>query len=150
MTRSATRIRHSIAIVLGAAIAACSGESGPPGVPLAQAAASDSLARMEAAHALIGPAAKAALDSGNALFRAKRYAPAMAIYRQAADLAPQHAAPLFGIYMVARATNNMKLADSTLAEISKRSAPVPAEVHRFDDSTVKEAHKSVPVPRRAG
>ncbi|CAN5488451.1 hypothetical protein BH09GEM1_BH09GEM1_10730 [soil metagenome] len=59
-----------------------------------------------AAHAIIGPRANAALDTGNALYRKKQYAAALIHYREAAELAPQHAAPFFGIYMVARATGN--------------------------------------------
>ena len=49
--------------------------------------------------------AQAAIDSGNALYTAKDYAAALVQYRRAAALAPGHEAPLFGILMVANATN---------------------------------------------
>ena len=124
MTRVLTRPR--LALVLAACLGiACSG-GGAPKVPLS-AAPTDSGARaMEAAHALLGPEAQAALDSGNALFRRKAYAQALERYRLASDRAPQHSAPLFGIYMVARATNNTALADSALAGIRARNGPMPA------------------------
>lgn len=56
--------------------------------------------------------AQAAIDSGNALYTAKDYAAALVQYRRAAALAPGHEAPLFGILMVANATNDRTLADS--------------------------------------
>lgn len=149
MTRLAARHYAPLAAVALLGLSACS-SGDDAGVPLAQAAAADSVKRMAAAHALIGPEALAALDSGNVLFRSKRYAPALAVYRAAADLAPQHAAPLFGIYMVARATNDSALADSALAEISKRNGEVPAAAHQFPDSTLKSVHKNVPKARVAG
>ncbi len=56
--------------------------------------------------------AKIALDSGNALFRAKAYDLALRQYRRSAQLVPTDVTPLFGVLMVAEATNNSKLADS--------------------------------------
>ena len=94
-------------------------------------------------HSLIGPAARAALDTGNTLFRKKDYPGALAAYRRAGDLAPQHAAPIFGIYMIAKATNNTKLADSTLAEIRKRNGPLPETQHGFSDSAITDLHKKL-------
>jgi hypothetical protein len=116
------------AAVLSAMVACRSGQDVPK-VPLAQAAVAESLRAVESAHSLIGPAAKTALDSGNVLFRKKAYAPALTEYRLAATLAPQHAAPLFGIYMVARATNNTAMADSALIGIRQRNGPLPPNAH---------------------
>jgi Flp pilus assembly protein TadD len=65
----------------------------------------------------IGGEAKTALDSGNILFRAKAYDRALVQYRRTAQLAPNEAAPLLGILMVADVTKNAKLADSTLARL---------------------------------
>lgn len=105
----------------------CSRNDERPRVALGQIA--DSNRARERAHALLGPAAKAALDSGNVLFRKKAYDQALAQYRAAAELAPQHSAPLFGIYMVARATNNKAMADSALDGIRRRNGPMPAGPH---------------------
>ena len=121
-------LRHCTRIVLVAcAIVACSTKDEPPKVPLGQI--TDTARAREQAHALLGPAAKAALDSGNVLFRKKAYTEALAQYRAAAELAPQHSAPLFGIYMVARATNNKAMADSALDGIRRRNGPMPAGPH---------------------
>ncbi|HEY7235053.1 MAG TPA: hypothetical protein VH539_12950 [Gemmatimonadaceae bacterium] len=100
------------------------------------------LARQQA-HALLGPAAKAALDSGNVLFRKKAYAEALGQYRAAAALAPQHSAPLFGIYMVARATNNRAMADSALDGIRRRSGPLPAGPHALPDTALRRMHEAL-------
>lgn len=145
MIRFNTHIARLVVVagtILGAT--SCYGANEGAGTPLAQTVALDSARRMAAAHSLIGPAAKAALDSGNVLFRQKKYEPALAEYRAAADLAPQHAAPLFGMYMVARATNNAKLADSTLAEISKRNGEAPAAAHSFSDPTPSSPRRNAP------
>lgn len=120
---------------------ACSTRDEPPKVPLGQAA--QSAHAEQQAHALLGPAAKAALDSGNALFRKKDFSGALARYRAAAELAPQHAAPLFGIYMVARATDNKAMADSALAQIRLRNGPMPAGPHNFSDSALRQLHDSL-------
>src|ERR1039457_3564466 len=123
MTRSPSRLRLLFPAIAFLALACDSGNSAPK-VPLAQAAIDSSPKAVEAAHALLGPEAKAALDSGNVMMykakadsgnAAKRnedYARALADYRRASELAPQHSAPLFGIQMVAAATNNKALADS--------------------------------------
>jgi hypothetical protein len=122
-------------------VAVACGKGGAPKVSLSDATTADSVHRMESAHALLGPAAKAQLDTGNTLYRARDYAGALTRYRTAADLAPQHAAPLFGIYMVAHATGNTSLADSALAEIRKRNGPMTDAPHTFSDSALREMHK---------
>lgn len=140
MTRSILRRQPWLPAVAFLALA-CSG-GGAPKVPLAAKAATDSLARATAeAHSLIGPEALAALDSGNTFFKRKDYPHALASYRHASELAPQHSAPLFGIYMVAGATNNKPLADSALAGIRERNGPLPPNEagapHSMSDSSLK-------------
>ena len=144
--------RHSVHVfllrALGAVtvgiVAACSRDASTGRVPLSRASVgSDSLRALEAAHALLGPAAKAALDRGNAFFRKSQYAEALTEYRAAAALAPQHAAPLFGIYMVGRATNNSALADSALAGIRVRGGSPSDSPHSFSDTTLRRIHKGL-------
>lgn len=140
MNRSSGRHRR---LALAAAMIAlgCTAKDEPPKVPLGHIA--DTARAREQAHALLGQAAKAALDSGNALFRRKAYAEALAQYRAAAELAPQHSAPLFGIYMVARATNNRAMADSALDGIRRRNGPMPAGPHALPDSALRRMHDAL-------
>lgn len=91
----------------------------------------------------LSPAAKAALDSGNALQRKKLYPLALAQYRESSRLAPGNTAPTFGIYMAARATNNMALADSALALIKARNAVEPHG--NVDTSAMNAAHQKAAV-----
>lgn len=118
MKRSTIYPVHILAIAVLAL--ACS-KPEPPKTPLGRATVTDSLRTIAGSSVPIAPAAAVALDSGNDLFRKKAYGPALAQYRAAAALAPENAAPLFGIYMVARATNDAKLADSALAGIRARA-----------------------------
>jgi hypothetical protein len=75
-------------------------------------------------------AAKNLLDAGNAAYRAKRMSEALADYRAAAVAAPAHAAPWFGIYMVAGAEKNTALADSAMARVKALSQdPVALDQH---------------------
>lgn len=140
--------RSAIAVAAGAALA-CSGGGDPPKIPLGAASLANSKA-VEAAHALIGPAAKAALDSGNVLFRKKAYGDALAQYRTASALAPQHSAPLFGIYMVARATNNPAMAESALAGIRLRGGPMAPMPHPLTDTTAGRVHPQLGKKPSAG
>jgi hypothetical protein len=117
------RVAACLAVCL---VTACSEGSAPPKVPLGQRAQAPMTAAPAAGMATaapmppappINPDARPPLDSGNALFRRKAYSAALAQYRLAAQRAPEHAAPLFGIYMAAQAMNNPRLADSALAGI---------------------------------
>ena len=152
MTRSSLVRRGCLSAMLVCA-AACGRGDGASKVSLA---AKDSSERaMQEAHSLLGPDAKAALDSGNALFRKKAYPEALAQYRLASDRAPQHSAPLFGIYMVARATNNGALADSALAGIRQRNGPLPttqggAPHGTMTDSALKQGHAGLKKDAKTG
>ena len=148
MTRSLVR-RWCMFIVAGTAAFACTARQDPPKVPLDKSARADRVSPEEAAHSLLGPAARAALDSGNALFRKKAYDAALAQYRAASELAPQHAAPLFGIYMVGRATSNSRMADSALAGIRLRSGAMTTAPHVFTDSSLQRMHDEAKKKRSA-
>jgi len=66
--------------------------------------------------------AVAALDAGNGAYRSKDFATALKKYREAADIAPAHAAPWFGLYMVASELKNVSLADSAMLRVKLLSA----------------------------
>jgi hypothetical protein len=142
MTRSLARRWRVFVFAAGAALA-CTAQQDAPKVPLAKTARVDSVDAEAAAHALLGPAAKAALDSGNILFRQKAYAAALAQYRSASALAPQHTAPLFGIFMVARATKDSIMADSAMAGIRLRSGAMSASPHTMGDSALQRMHENL-------
>jgi hypothetical protein len=139
MTRS---FAYRCALVAAAGSIACS-RGDAPKIPLGLATSADSARAVAAAHAILGPAAKAALDSANVLYRRKSYADALVQYRAASALAPQHAAPFFGIYMVARATHNAAMADSALADIRLRNGPLPSPTHTLNDSVLGRMHELV-------
>lgn len=69
--------------------------------------------------------ARVALDSANALFRARSYDAALAEYNRAARLVPTELAPLLGVMMVADVTNNTKLAEETRPRIRKLDPSYP-------------------------
>lgn len=146
MTRSLASRWRLVVFAAGAALA-CTAQQEAPKIPLAKTARADTRADSvdaeAAAHALLGPDARAALDSGNALFRKKAYAEALAQYRSASSLAPQHSAPLFGIYMVARATNNPVMADSALAGIRLRAGAMTPSPHTMSDSALQRMHENL-------
>ena len=135
-------IAACIAACVGAClVTACSDGSAPPKVPLGERTPAPAMlpggTASAAPMAPLPPAppinadARAPLDSGNALFRRKAYGAALAQYRIAAQRAPEHAAPFFGIYMAAQALNNPRLADSALAGIKARQgAPATGSPHR--------------------
>lgn len=136
-------------LLLVGVIVACGGSDAPK-LPLAQGPATDSARAVESAHGLIGPAARAALDSGNASYRKKAYAEALGHYREASSLAPQHPAPFFGIYMVGRATNDRAMADSALADIRLRNGPLTPVPHSVSDSAVTRMHEMIRSKAPAG
>ena len=74
MLRSFPRI---LMVTTIATAAACGGDAGPK-TSLAKGPSADSARQIEEAHSLIGPAARAALDTGNTLFRKKDYPGALA------------------------------------------------------------------------
>lgn len=147
MTGSRVRL---IALAVALSAIACTTKQEAPRIPLSQVSAADSARRVASAHALLGPAARAALDSGNLLYRQKDYAGALARYRAASVLAPQHAAPYFGIYMVARATRDSAMADNALAAIRARNGPLPTAPHSVNDSVLQRIHEHIRGKASAG
>ncbi|MCU0648880.1 MAG: hypothetical protein MUF00_12840 [Gemmatimonadaceae bacterium] len=102
--------------VVACTLTACSAESVPPEKN------KQPLATPATASGPVLPATGAAhLDSGNVAFRAKAYDDALRHYRAAADAAPDHAAPWYGVFMVGEATKNKALADSATAMVAQRS-----------------------------
>lgn len=81
----------------------------------------DARAREEARTSL-SDSARAALDRGSDAFRGRDYQAALRLYRRAAELAPDAAAPWFGVYMAERALGNVAAADSALAR-ARAAAP---------------------------
>lgn len=70
---------------------------------------------------VLPPAARAALDSGNAAYRAGKYDAALAHYRAAAKAAPGEAAPYFGVYMAANQLGRTQEAAEAQKKISELS-----------------------------
>lgn len=136
--------RVTIAFALGASalLLACK-QVERPRIPLSGA---ESAANLPEGHPPVGSAgaalpelttaARAALDSGNAAYRAKNFPLALRHYREATRSAPTHASPWFGIFMVAQATQNTALADSARREVEKRTADAPGVA----DSTLPVTH----------
>lgn len=106
-------------LLLCLTLPACYGREAEDGA----SAPRDSAGRVAASgsRASLPPLAAAALDSANVAFRAGQLADALTAYRAAAAAAPMHAAPLYGIYMVAKKTGNEALADSALAAVRVRT-----------------------------
>jgi Flp pilus assembly protein TadD len=75
---------------------------------------------------VLSPAAKIALDAGNAAYRAKQFGEAIARYREASAASPDHAAPWFGVYMAASEMKNKALADSAMAKVNALSSDAAA------------------------
>jgi hypothetical protein len=135
-------------------VTACGREEGAR-VPLGEAAAAADSATLPPNHPPVGaagtasrstlaPAAREAVDRGNAAFRAKRYEEALREYRAAALAAPEHAVPLYGIQMAARALGNSALADSAM----RRLRALPTAPKALTDSTMREVHTKTPPPDR--
>ena len=123
--RKTWRSMRSLAVVALAATASACGRDEGERVPLGAARA----ATGEMSGTLSG-AARAALDEGNAAFRARRYPDALAAYRRAAQQSPQDVAPLWGIQMAARALGDSALADSAVRRMGELSPGTPAATGR--------------------
>jgi hypothetical protein len=100
--------------------------------------------------AVLTPESQKALNTGNEAFRKQDYAGALAQYEIAAKSSPDHAAPWFGIYMVAKAKNDTKGADAALAEIKKRNEAPPMDHMVPDTNAMKKAHTKAGVPATKG
>lgn len=140
-TRHALRLLTAGVMLIVVVAAACSKEQAPKS--LAGAAATTQLPE---GHPSLAPAAdlpeaaRVLLDSGNIAFRAQRFADARKFYERAAQLAPKHGAPWFGIFMVGDATKNKALADSAIAEVQKRTGGAPTH----PDTALRNPHAGLP------
>lgn len=90
--------------------------------------------------------ARVALDSGNALFRVKAYDQALVQYKRSAELAPNEAAPLLGMMMVADVTNDSKLAEATLPRIRKLNPSLADSAVILPHSKMMQAHPTAGKP----
>lgn len=125
----------TIAVAAVLATQACSRSKAPDKQPLAAQSGGETSAR-----SALAPETRAALDSGNAAYRAGQYEKALKSYRDAAKSAPDNAAPYFGIYMAAGKLGNKALADSATAFISAHSGSQPG----LSDSAMKAMHQQIP------
>ena len=107
--------RIAIATVALLALAACRGDEG---LRDDQATGSIDSAAWRAARDLPQDVL-AALDSGNAAFRARDYEAARAQYRRAIELAPEQSAGWFGLSMVERQLGNAAAADSAMQRVTE-------------------------------
>jgi hypothetical protein len=116
--RSIFASRFLACLTIAATVIGCTGKGDAPKVPLDQVqGGAMGGGTMGGGAPVMGGEAKAALDSANILYRAKKYDLALAQYQASARLAPMESAPLLGILMVADVTKNKTLADATLAKM---------------------------------
>ena len=122
-----------LALAVFSGIMGCSRAQSQPKMPLGQSSATPP---SNPARDALSDAARAALDKGNAEYRAGRYAEALAAYRDAVKEAPGNSAPFFGIYMAAKKLNNAALADSASGAIAALAGANPM----LSDSSMREIH----------
>jgi hypothetical protein len=130
--------------VVGVFLLGCGGNDAPK-IPLGAAQATTSA---PANPPMSGPTgeARVALDSGNALFRAKAYDQALEQYQRSADLAPSEVAPLLGIMMVADVKKDSKLAEATVPRIRKINAELADSSLISPHSKMIQTHPTVGKP----
>lgn len=130
--------------VAGVSLLGC-GKSDAPKIPLGAAPVTTTA---PVNPPMSGPTgeARVALDSGNALFRAKAYDQALVQYKRSADLAPNEASPLLGIMMVADVTKDSKLAEATLPRLRKLDASLADSAVILPHSKMMQAHPTTGKP----
>jgi tetratricopeptide (TPR) repeat protein len=74
------------------------------------------------------------IDDANAAYSAGNYEEASALYRRAAELAPDVTAPWFGIYMAEHARGNIAAADSAMTR-AQALAPGASLIHTAPGDT---------------
>lgn len=126
-----------LAATIAAALACGKGKEPAPKTPLSELTAPRGGELTTGFAGGMSAEARMALNSGNELYRAKKYAGALAQYRIAAQRAPEDPAPYFGIYMVAGATGNKQLGDTALAALRARGMVSPEGPHVRADSVRK-------------
>ncbi|CAN5335370.1 hypothetical protein BH23GEM2_BH23GEM2_06400 [soil metagenome] len=123
----------AIALILG-----CNRGEEAPMVPLGQAGSGQA-----AGGPTITGEAKVALDSANNLFRAREYELALAQYRRSAQLVPNDVTPLLGVLMVAEATSDSQLAETTMSRIRQLNPSVADTSVVPDHSQLVDLHSRV-------
>ena len=124
------RMRSAVVLL---ALAGCRGD-----VPPDQTTGSVDSAAWEQARTL--PAdVRAALDSGNAAFRADDFESARAHYRRAVVLRPEESAAWFGLSMAERQLGNLAAADSAMQRV-QALAPGASLVHPEVTDTLPPGH----------
>jgi hypothetical protein len=143
--KSLTVSRLGFCLTGAVTIWGCGGSEAPK-IPLNQADHGTIGANEAATPGAMGGEAKTALDSGNMLFRAKAYERALAQYRLSARLDPTELAPLLGILMVADATKNAKLADSTVSRMRELNPAVGDSAAAMSHAEILRAHPRAKKP----
>jgi hypothetical protein len=131
--------RVGFCLAAAAIISGCGGSEAPK-LPLGHPTSGVSGSRGAETPSAMSGEAKAALDSGNILFRAKAFDRALAQYRRSAGLAPTEVAPLLGILMVTDVTKNARLADSTLARIRELNPAAADSSAAMSHAEILKAH----------
>lgn len=116
----------------------CNRGDEPPMVPLGQAGTGQAQGGPT-----ISGEAKVALDSANNLFRARQYELALAQYRRSAQLVPNEVTPLLGVLMVAEATNDSQLAETTMVRIRQLNPSAADTSVVPDHSQLIDVHSRV-------
>ena len=114
-----------LAFAGAAALSAC----GPRGED--QETGSISREDIEEARRELDPAVAAALDSGNAAYRARDYEAAREHYAKATRAGEDVAATWFGLYMAELALGNAEAADAAMAR-AQELAPGASLIHQTD------------------
>ena len=135
-----SRARKAAAIVALQILIACSSKEAPK-TPLGAAQREQS--------GLVGDA-RVALDSANALFRAKAYDEALKQYERASELAPAETTPLLGVLMVADVTGNSELTNSALARLRKIDPSLADSSTANSHSKMMREHPKSPPPATSG
>lgn len=141
------RIPRHGALLVVMLMMACTSEQEAPRLPLGHPDISAG-GQPAPARATIAGEAKVALDSGNVLYKAKAYAPALAQYRRAAALAAEQEAPLIGMLMVANVTGNARLADSVTTKLRAMNSSLFVGTDSLSSDRLNEIHggKTPPPP----
>ncbi len=139
--RFAPRQHWAPGLLIVAGLMACSRTNDLPKTPLGQVTAGQPAA---AEQSTVPPAVRAALDRGNAEFRAAKYDAALTSYREAARAAPGDPAPYFGIYMAAQKLGKTALADSA----SKLIQVLSDRGSGLSDSSMRKMHSGETAPKR--
>lgn len=124
-------------------IVACADSDAAGRQPLGELGSDTADVRARASESKVSLSAIAALVAGNAAYRAKQMDKAMAHYREAAAAAPDHAAPWFGLYMVANEMKNAALADSAMSRVKALSTD-PAAFNAHAKAVSPSAARELP------